>query len=466
MIDQTMLVAHILFYVLVCATIFLPIRWSVVAYLLLAQVDLTGVASYAAESLGIENPIKIIVVPTILLYRLWPFDMDPGYAKLRQTWLLFSSYAAVAVLWSPYKLSALKMLGYFYAYSVLFLVFTAAWQRKWFTAKALTLVVWSCILFAVIQTYALGNPYGSFVSHSPLVESESRFTGFIGAQSLAAFLLSMLVLLLFRERWSLSVIAAGMACAIAMVLTGSRSVFLGFGWVLLIGAIVFSLRRDRKVTLRKVVTRIIFTGAAVLSIGALVLTTLPENRLNQLFSTLVTRDASLEDVGTFIWRFALYQKTLTELAGRSLPALAVGSGTSSAANVSLEGGFTADQNVDRNRALHDEFLRCLYEWGMPGLVLLVLFLASGVMTCLRMIKQHDSVDAWAFLAVAVPMLISLAVENFLADAASPGGVGYNLALTAMLASGTLRQEQRVMLSINSSRWTLLGNNNDAAWTRS
>jgi hypothetical protein len=85
---------------------------------------------------------------------------------------------------------------------------------------------------------------------------------------------------------------------------------------------------------------------------------------------------------------------------------------------------------------------------------------------LRMIKQHDSIDAWAFLAVAVPMLISLAVENFLADAASPGGVGYNLALTAMLASGTLRREQTVMLSVNRSRWTLLGNNNDAAWTRS
>ena len=62
---------------------------------------------------------------------------------------------------------------------------------------------------------------------------------------------------------------------------------------------------------------------------------------------------------------------------------------------------------------------------------------EAVAICLRMIREYDSGEAWTFLAVLVPLLISLTVENFLADSASPGGVAYNLALSSMLACGAL-----------------------------
>jgi hypothetical protein len=49
----------------------------------------------------------------------------------------------------------------------------------------------------------------------------------------------------------------------------------------------------------------------------------------------------------------------------------------------------------------------------------------------------------AFLAIVVPLMISLAVENFLADSASPGGVAYNLMLTSMRSTGSAYAETKL-----------------------
>jgi len=64
----------------------------------------------------------------------------------------------------------------------------------------------------------------------------------------------------------------------------------------------------------------------------------------------------------------------------------------------LDSGFFQQFNVDPNRAMHDEFLRSLYEWGLPGLLLLLLFLGEAVRICVRLIRETDSKEAWAFLA--------------------------------------------------------------------
>jgi DNA invertase Pin-like site-specific DNA recombinase len=48
--------------------------------------------------------------------------------------------------------------------------------------------------------------------------------------------------------------------------------------------------------------------------------------------------------------------------------------------------------------------------------------------------QRNSREGWAFLAIFIPLLISLTVENIFADASSPGGMGYLLVLTFMLAA--------------------------------
>jgi len=150
---EALLIARLFFWAFTAGTVFLAPRWAVISYLLLVQFDLTGSAFYSSEILGWENAVKVIVAPTILFYRLRPINfLNPNILKVARIWLLLAFYAAVAVLWSPFKLSAVKMLGYFYAYTILFVVFAAAWRRGWITAKALVFVLWASLAFAVLQT--------------------------------------------------------------------------------------------------------------------------------------------------------------------------------------------------------------------------------------------------------------------------------------------------------------------------
>src|SRR3984893_5497939 len=439
MSSETLLIARAAFWLLAALVVLLPVRWSTLAFLLLVQFDLSGTATYTAESLGIENAIKVTLIPTILLWRMKDeISFDSRFARLRQIWLFFAGYACLAILWSPFKLPALKMLGYFYAYCVLFIVFTIAWRKGWFNARSLMIVLWLSLLFAFVQTYGLGNEYGSVGNFYESIDYEFRFTSFTGAQSFASFLLSLFVLLVFCEEWNFAIFAAVAGAATGLILTGSRSIFLAFCWILLLAGVIFAKRKGKKLSLGAVAKRMTVGAAVLLVVGTVVLSALPENRLNQMLSASVSSDQTLEDVGTFVWRFSLYQKTIEELTHRRAATLLTGSGTSSAAALVLDSGFFQQFTADPNRAMHDEFLRSLYEWGVPGLLLLLLFLGQAVRICFRLIRETDSKEAWAFLAILVPLLISLTVENFWAESASPGGVGYALVLTSMLARTSLQ----------------------------
>ena len=59
MSSETLLIARAAFWLLAALVVLLPVRWSTLAFLLLVQFDLSGTATYTAESLGIENAIKV-----------------------------------------------------------------------------------------------------------------------------------------------------------------------------------------------------------------------------------------------------------------------------------------------------------------------------------------------------------------------------------------------------------------------
>lgn len=437
MSSETILIARIAFWILTVLATVLPLHFSVIAYLLLVQFDLSGAASYSTDSLGLENAVKVVLIPTLLWLRArrsGPLEL--GECSVRLAWLLLMAYAALSVAWSPFKLSAIKMLGYFYAYVVLFIVFCRAWREQWITGKSLMVVLWCSLALGCIQSYVLGNPYGAMGNFYGAPDFEFRFTTFTGAQSFAAFVLSLFAILVFTQEWTPAVIVSALGAIAGILLTGSRSIFLGFSWILLLAGVIYAKRKGRALTLGRVAKRMAIGGATLVISAVLVLEALPENRLNQMLTAVASPDNSMEDIGTFVWRFSLYQKTVEALASRSPQRLLVGSGTSSAAVLVLDLGVFTLANVDANRAIHDEFLRSLYEWGLPGLLLLTAFLYLALRTCIRQIRATDARQAWLFLAILIPMLISLTVENFLADAASPGGVGYNLILAAMLAGGT------------------------------
>ena len=435
--DDPMAVPTVIFWVMAPLTVVAPIRWAVVLYLLLVQIDLSAVGNFSTTSFGFDNAIKAIIIPTILLFKVRKIipSFNDEARKIAMFWAAFVACVCLAALWSPYRVSAIKMIGYLYTYGVLFVVFAAAWHQEWFSRRSLIFVMLVSLLGGFVQTYFLGNAFGTDEW------GQWRFTTFAGAQSFGPFLLCILVLLLFREKLSLSIFLTALAASVGILETGSRSVFLGFLWVLMIYGVYSAVRSGRQISPGVIFRKLLWIAAGAAVMLTIVVNLLPENRLNEMFEAAVERNADLSDIGTFGWRFALYQKTLDELTQRSPVQLLIGSGTSSGADLVLEQGFFGESNVDPNRALHDEFLRAVYEWGFVGLSAFLLFLWCAFKFGLHAIREHASPEAWAFLAISAPLLISLTVENVLADSGSPGGVGYNLILTAMVAACGLLPEK-------------------------
>ncbi len=427
----TMLVPTILFWGLAVASVFVRPRYAVFLMILIVQLDLTGIAFYSDTSLGWENGVKVVLVPTILLLRMKPIDLLPSAFRFpRNCWLVLFGYAAVSILWSPYRLSGVKLMGYFYSYSVLLIIFACAWRRHWFTRTALISVTSVALLFAVLQTYVLGNAYGD-------PEYDNRFTTFADPQSFAPFLICMIVLLILCNRRTIGATLASAAALIGLVLTGSRSNLIAFVWVALVIGVAFAKRSRRHISLSLLVRNVAVGCLIVVLLGVFVLESLPTSRLTELLDVVTSYDKdSLESVGTFAWRLTVYAEAIKEISGRSWKELAVGSGSSSGANVGLQTGFFKEQTVDPNRVIHDEFLRSLYEWGALGLLAFLLFLGSVLRLCIKLIKLTSSPYAWACLAIFGPLLIGLLVENIFADGASPGGVGYCLIFASMI--GQLR----------------------------
>lgn len=79
--------------------------------------------------------------------------------------------------------------------------------------------------------------------------------------------------------------------------------------------------------------------------------------------------------------------------------------------------------VDGNRVLHSEFLRALYEWGVPGVVLLCLFVATLCVGYAKKAWREGGGRSLAFLGMFPSILFGLAIENLLAGAASAAGIG-------------------------------------------
>ncbi len=447
MASEAAIFAGVAFWVLSSLVLLLPVRWSLIAFLLLVQFDVSGVGFYSVGSLGMENAIKTVLLPTLLLWRMWPIEpFAPCTRKFRITWLLLTAVAAVAVIWSPYHLSAVKMVGYMYAYSVLFIVFTCAWRRGWINARSLEFIILCCLLLAITQTYFLGNVYGD-------PEHDSRFTSFSGAATFGPYLLCLFILLVFRKGWDVRLVVASLGACVGLVLSGGRSMFVALLWTLLLASLVIAARGSRRITLRLIAGRIALGLAITASVAMLVREVLPNNRLNEFLSALVSHSDSIEDVGTFAWRLDIYGRAVDELLSRSPSTLLIGTGTSSVANLLLDAGIAKEDVVDPNRSLHDEFLRSLYEWGLPGFLLLLFLVLDVVRLGCKAAFQNNLIQGWAFLAVCAPLLFSLSIENILSDSASPAGVGYNLVLTYMIAVCPMTVGQKKPVALRAKEVT-------------
>lgn len=420
--------AALLFWPLALGTVLLPQRAAVLCLLTLAHIDPSGGAFSSATSVGFANVAKGTLLPAILLFRLRPITLRPATWPLGAwLWIALCAYCAVGVLMSENRLAAVKMTVYLVDYFVVFLIFAEAWRRGVLTPREIAIAIIAAFALAALQTYVLGNDYGT---------NERRFTSFCAPQAFAAFMLpAFAVLTLCGKRTILNVAASGLAM-VGLVLAGSRYVFLGTVMFVLVATTcyVMSARRNRA-RLRRLLTSV---AMMVASVAALLLfaATFSVGRLTGLAS----QDALLETTGagaaggTFVWRLGVYAMAFDQIVHRTPAQQVLGFGTSTGARLYRENFLdTSEEAFDANRIVHNEFLRSLYEWGLIGFGLLASVITTLGLFLIRTYRRTHSNYALVALATFPTMLLGLAIENVLSGPMVANGIAFSCAIGAAWA---------------------------------
>lgn len=427
--QQVYWIELLLFYALALGILFLPLRWSLICLLLAGNVGVNRPGFVSASSVSWQNGAEMVLLPTILLLRLTRFRLPRiRWGFPAKAWAVLVLYATVSILWSPFKLSAVKMVAYLGAWFIIYLAFHLAWRRRLVDQRTVIAALWGSLALACLQTYVLGNPlFGKKNALSPL--ASAQFAPFRGPQYFGPFLACLLALLLFsRERHGLRRMSIA-ACLVALVLIGSRyslieASMVVFAWWLLRAKAV---RRKGGLRTAPVLRGMALAVIVFVGFGAVMGQVMPNSRLNQLLD--LTSKPQLAEVGTFGWRLMMYEQVLARLSHRSLVGLAFGSGTSSAGEVALAGQKNSSIGVDPNRTINDEFLRAEYEWGIVGLGIGLALLIYVVRALWGRTFRLRSLPAFAALAIMPGIFLALLVENPLAGPGGAEGLGYLLVLS-------------------------------------
>jgi len=124
-------------------------------------------------------------------------------------------------------------------------VFLEAWCTKLIDVCFIQANLWVTFFLGVLQTYVLGNEYGSLEELAP------RFTTFSSPQALAVLFLVMFILILdlrsLSKHPNLSLILA----TVGIVMTGSRYVFFGFALFFLARIVLVTEMSRLRITIKK-----------------------------------------------------------------------------------------------------------------------------------------------------------------------------------------------------------------------
>ncbi|MDX1501685.1 MAG: O-antigen ligase family protein [Thermoanaerobaculia bacterium] len=411
--------------------------WAVVAFLALANVDMSGAWFHSDEQVGVANAVRSLALPAWLLLlgmvRLRLAGRSP-LAGLRRVarhggtwlWLALVGYAAVAIVWSPMKLAGLKLTGALVGHTLVFLALVTHDLHRRVESRHLLAALLAMVSLGVLQTYVLG---GAFEAHS--AQLAHRFTSFSSPQSFAVGLVSLGSLLLWSPaagRWARLAGTLGVLGVVA--LTGSRLGLLGA-----VGALLVWLARRFDRQRLTVLVGLVLAAALSLAVPA-VRQSVQESRFGELAEAAAPGSSGVDEVESVGWRRSVFTCVLHEMRVRPARFLLHGSGTSSSGL--MQGVCTRlfMVNINPNRVLHNEFLRVAFDWGLAGalpvLGLLALLLRTGWRGW-RVAGRRPAAAALGALASTVPvLLLALAFENVLQAASAPGAVG--LALVFALAA--------------------------------
>lgn len=423
MVEKIDLIIRILYLVLVLGVLFLPRRYALLSWILSAHLDLSGSEWASASAIGWENALRIVALPTVLLVRMGFKRTMQSCLRIRAFYifLLFSMYIALASLWSSYHISAVKQVGYMYAYLVGFAVLLLAWNTNILSPG----IVWYGILGSVV----LG-----FLKMLSEVSIEGRFTSFTSPQSYAEFLAAAMIVFFYSPQLApLKRVAYAALTMLLVLLSGSRIGLIGTIIGLMVTLLCFLMRRRVKWWLLGYIGLFLLTTVLF---GAFYAFTTSQGLYFRALDMIgvLKGETELYEIGTFGFRLGMWNTALLLLRGFGAQEYIFGRGTSSSAEVALLFSARYDPaTVDANRVMHNEFLRILYEWGIVGCAFFCTFILSLVVAIVSFFNRRDYVAGFSLLSFLPMLVLSLSTENILAASGGAGGIGF-LIILAFVAS--------------------------------
>jgi hypothetical protein len=155
------------------------------------------------------------------------------------------------------------------------------------------------------------------------------------------------------------------------------------------------------------------------------------SRVAAIITALYDGDQKSSGLGTFLFRRQLNARTLTAIESSSASQLLFGHGTSNGRFLlgELNRGIG-----DPNRAVHNEWLRVLYEWGILGLLIWLAFIGSVTVFAWRGMRKSSPGYAKPLFVYLPAFCLALLGENILAGAGHAENIGFILLLAIAATS--------------------------------
>lgn len=414
----------VLWFVLLTAAVFAPLRWSFVAYLILPVVDF-----YSGDSgVGILNTIKGLILPLFLFWRLRKYSGHSKTLAAPIAFLAFLAYIGVCSAWSVFPLSAIKLVVQLAGSFLICMVFLRGAKAGYLTPSTVPVIAAGVLAIGIIKTFL-----------APDGVEPDRFTGYVPAQSYASFCTALFCVALCSRRMRPAIrwiVCIGLGAAI--VLDGSRVWMLGLCTAILTGLLISHTRPWIKVVSASAV---VLTMAGTMASSDLVLHLLakeaPANRIAAFIMEVYQGDTQGRALGTYNLRRKIDDRAVEMIAASSPGEILFGHGTSNGALITWS---VVPAATDPNRAVHNEWLRILYEWGIAGLTAWLVFLSSIAVYAMQGAKAGTSGDAQPLLAYLPAFLLGLTGENILAGAGHAANAGVILLIA--FASISHREARR------------------------
>lgn len=434
--------AQILLWLLLPFVLFSTPRWAVLAWLVMGNLDTTGPSSSVSSAVGWMNASKGSLLPLFILWRLRRTPSDILASLPAKLWLFLIAYVGFATVWSPFPLAAAKLIGNMIGTLLTFIVLEKAARVGLVDSRTIVILIAASLGLGILQTFYFGGVSYGFDGNG----RSSRFSSFVSAQQYAAYLVAFLAIALWHPRFRLLArVCLIAAVGISLALNGSRTWFLGAACVVLL-YVWFSSRRA-------LVTALLAMSTVVL--GSMLYINLDPNRSDSLdtgpgriaatIQALATGQDTAQRAGLANWdfRLAIYDGILDDLRSSSLRQLVFGHGTSSGGNILIRvfPHSYSPSTVDPNRAIHNEWLRALYEWGIGGFCVMAAVLIAlvwGLLT--RYSNTVTRASSAAALSFVPAFLVAFTTENLIAGAGNAITMGLALVVAT---SWTPRLQERV-----------------------